>query len=132
MSSNAICSFEDVDRRLTMSTTVDVIMPGMFAVNVAAAKSRATPSPMPSKSVSTASPLVGVPRNSSTVTGAAPSTDAWTRMKSSYSIFPPAASANLPEKTSVPEHEPLAVHVKMNGLAELNPSPPPWILAASM
>lgn len=100
-----------------MSTTDDVIVPGMFAVNVAAAKFRATPSPMPSKSVSTASRL-GLPRNSSTVTGAAPSTDAWTRMKSSYSIFPPAASANLPEKTSVPEHEPLAVHVKMNGLAE--------------
>ena len=67
MSSNAICSSEAVDRRLTMSTTDDVIMPGMFAVNVAAVESRTPPSPMPSKSVSTAS-RVGLPRNSSTVT----------------------------------------------------------------
>ena len=77
ISSSATSSLLEVDRRATKSTTDDVIMPGMFAVNVAAVEAREAPSPMPSMSVSTENRRLGAPpRNSSTVVGAAPSTDA--------------------------------------------------------
>eukprot|EP00966_Prymnesium_polylepis_P139600 3225697-Prymnesium_polylepis.1 len=101
-------------------------VPEMAAVNVCAFRVSAVPSPIVSKSASTAKPsFVPSPSalNHNTCCATPPSIDASTRTKSARSVPRAPLSANLPENHTDAHDEILAAcHVSTNGSRPPSPS----------